>query len=223
MQPTGGQGPLLDTSPPFCLCLCLSQVLCHDCGSQRDGLQPGPEIRTPPYSSALSPEHPLGRYGWGRLKALEQVPVPPSGLPVTSLGEGLPGPSRLSCWEMNLLLLVRVSPGCSDSRKISGLGIPGQATGSLCLCSLGVAPLFSGPGQGQSTPAPGASRSHSAQDDFTMRLFLTRALWDPGRVTVSWDSTVVSLVSAELKPSLAYLDATLGKARGSQEFTSHSL
>lgn len=48
-----------------------------------------------------------------------------------------------------------------------------------------------------------------------MGLFLTWALWDPGRVTVSWDSTVVSLVNAELKPSLAYLGAALGKTRES--------
>lgn len=56
-----------------------------------------------------------------------------------------------------------------------------------------------------------------------MGLFLTWAPWDPGRVTISWDSTVVSLVNAELKPSLVYPGATPGKARGSQEFTSHSL
>lgn len=48
-----------------------------------------------------------------------------------------------------------------------------------------------------------------------MGLFLTWALRDPGRVTVSWDSTVVSLVNAELKPSLVYLGAALGKTRES--------
>lgn len=47
-----------------------------------------------------------------------------------------------------------------------------------------------------------------------MGLFLTWALRDPGRVTVSWDS-LVSLVNAELKPSLAYLGAALGKTRES--------
>lgn len=42
----------------------------------------------------------------------------------------------------------------------------------LCLCSLEATPLPSGPRQSQSTLAPGASRSHLIQDDFTLGLFI---------------------------------------------------
>lgn len=107
--------------------------------------------------------------------------------------------------------------------SLSGFPLDVQILGTLLdlstwlgtrLCSLEATPLPSGPRQSRSTLAPGASRSHLVQDYFTLGLFFTWALQGPIRATVSWDSIVVALVTAGLKPALAHLVLLLAKPEG---------
>lgn len=119
---------------------------------------------------------------------------------------------------------------CSATRKqtassLSGFSLDAQIPGTLrdrsswlgtrlCLGNIEASPLPSGPRQSQSTLASGASRSHLVQDDFTLGLFFTWVLQGPIRATVSWDSIAVPLVTAGLKPTLAYLALPLAEPEG---------